>query len=61
MIVVDNIKMYDSTEVAEMLHVTPDTITKYRKAGKLVSVNIGRKKYTAESEIKRYLRGWKRK
>jgi predicted site-specific integrase-resolvase len=61
MIVIDNVKMYDSKEVAEMLQVTEYTITKYRTEGKLLSVNIGRKKYTAESEIKRYLRGWKRK
>ena len=59
MLIIDNLKMYDSEELCELFGITKSTLQRYRKEGRIISVAVGRKKYTSEKEIKRFLRGKK--
>jgi predicted site-specific integrase-resolvase len=61
MLIIDNLKMYDSEELCELFNVNKSTLQRYRKEGKIISVAVGRKKYTSEKEIKRFLRGYNKK
>lgn len=49
-------KYYTSKDVSRLLQVTPETIRRYMKTGKLVSTKIANKYYTTEDEIKKLLK-----
>jgi len=50
-------KMYDIIELSEMLHVTPLTIKRYLKNGRMQGVKIGRKWYVSENNLSDFLNG----
>ena len=53
------VKLYTSTETASLLGVTPQTVIKYIKEGKLASRVIGGKNYITEQNIKIFVSGEK--
>lgn len=55
--IVNGIKMFSSTEVAELLGVTERTIGKLRKDGLLRSVKLGKGAFTSEESLNDYLNG----
>lgn len=57
MLEIKGIKLYTSQELAAMLNVSTQTITKLRKKRLIRSTRIGRKLYTSEEAIKDYLQG----
>lgn len=58
MIKVGNKKYYFSEEVAEMLGVTPHTVWRHIKAGKLVARKVGKRYIISEDAIINFLEGW---
>jgi len=55
MIEIDNIKLYDVQEVAQMLNLTPTTVRKLIKEDKLKAKKIGRPYMIAEDALKEYV------
>lgn len=53
------VKLYTSTETASLLGVTPQTVIKYIKEGKLAARVIGGKNYITEQNIKIFVSGEK--
>lgn len=60
MIEVDDLRVYDVNECAKMLSVSPATIRKYMKQGKIACQLIGNKYYSTEGSIKDFLKGDRR-
>lgn len=56
--VVNNIKMFSTDEVCELLGVSRATLGRYRKEGKIRSVSLaGNGLYTSEESLSDYLNG----
>lgn len=55
--VVLDVKLYSTREVADLLGVTPVTITKYVKEGRMEANFIGGKRYISEENLKQFLLG----
>jgi excisionase family DNA binding protein len=55
MIQIDRVKLYTIKEVADFLHVTPQSIRLWIKAGKLKATRIGRPIYIKESDYKEFV------
>ena len=58
MIKVGNKKYYFSEEVAEMLGVTPHTVWRHIKAGRLGAKKVGKRYIISEDAIISFLEGW---
>lgn len=54
---INGIKLYDTSEVAELFNVTASTIANIRRKGLLPAVRVGKMLYTSEQSIKDYLNG----
>lgn len=54
---IEGIRFYTVAEAAEALKVTPQTIRKYIKEGKLEAKRIGRPLLITENNLKRFLTG----
>lgn len=54
---INNIKMYSTAELAELLDVTPRTISAMRYNGTLPFTRIGKCMYTSEAALTDYLNG----
>ena len=54
--VIEGIKFYTIPEVAEALHVTPQTVRNWIKSGKIKSQRIGRPILITESNLKEFLK-----
>ncbi len=57
MVEINGVKMYDGEEVAALFNICPSTLAKMRAEGKILSVKLGRRKYTSEQSIRDYLNG----
>ncbi len=57
MIQIDDLKVYDVNECAEMLRIHPQTVRKYIRIGKLTGQKVGFKKYVTSESIKDFLKG----
>lgn len=55
--VIEGIKFYKIPEVADALQVTPQTVRKYIKEGRMNSQRIGRPIYVTHSDLMRFLNG----
>lgn len=53
--IIEGIKFFTIPEVADALHVTPQTIRAYIKAGRIKSQRIGRPIYITENNLKEFL------
>jgi len=53
--IIEGVKLFTIPEVAEAMGVTPQTVRKYIKAGKLKSQRIGRPIYVTESNILKFV------
>jgi len=54
--IVDNKdKVYDLTDVENMLHVSRRTLFKWKSEGKMKFTQIGKKLYITDSKLKRFL------
>lgn len=53
--IIEGIKFFTVPEVAAALHVTPQTIRAYIKAGKIKSQRIGRPIYITETNVQEFL------
>ena len=53
--VVDKDKVYDLTDVENILHVSRRSIFKWKSEGKMKFSQIGKKLYITNSELKRFL------
>lgn len=53
--VVAEMQMYDTAQVAEILHVTPQTVTLYIRAKVLPASKVGKRWLVAEDDLARYL------
>ena len=47
-------KVYDFTDLAEMLHVSHRTLHKWKSAGKMRFTQVGKKMYLTDAELKRF-------
>ena len=54
--VIEGIKFYTIPEVAEALHVTPQTVRNWIRSGKIKSQRIGRPILITESNLKEFLK-----
>lgn len=57
MIKIDDIKAYDVQEVAEMLHISAQTVRAYIKQGKLKAQKAGNKYVITEETLKAFIKG----
>lgn len=57
MIKIDDIKAYDVQEVAEMLHISAQTVRAYIKQGKLKAQKTGNKYVITEETLKAFIKG----
>ena len=57
MLEINNVKLYDTEELAALLNVSKPTISKLRNKGKLKFTRIGKKLYTSEQALNDYLNG----
>jgi len=48
-------QVYDFTDLAEMLHVSPRTLHKWKSAGLMRFTQVGKKMYLTDAELKRFL------
>ena len=53
--VILGVKLYSLQEVADLLGVTRETITKYISRGRLTTTLIGGRKYLSEENLKSFL------
>lgn len=53
--IIEGIKFFTIPEIADALHVTPQTIRAYIKAGRIKSQRIGRPIYITENNLKEFL------
>ena len=54
MIIVADVKMYDLSEIADMLHVHVQTVRKWIHKGQIKARRIGKSYYITESEVKNF-------
>lgn len=54
--VIEGIKFYRIPEVAEALQVTPQTVRKYIRMGKIKSQRIGKPIFVTEKNLKEFLK-----
>lgn len=54
--IIEGIKFFTIPEVAEALHVTPQTIRAYIKTGRIKSQRIGRPIYITETNVREFLK-----
>ena len=47
-------KVYDFTDLAEMLHVSHRTLHKWKSAGKMRFTQVGKKMYLTDAALKRF-------
>lgn len=57
MITINEVKLYDTQELATMLNVNRSTISKLRVKGLIKFTRIGRRLYTSEEALRLYLNG----
>ena len=53
--VIEGVKFYTIRELAQALHITPQTVRAYIKQGKLKSKRIGRPIFITENNLKEFL------
>lgn len=55
-VTIENIKFYRIPEVAEALHITPQTVRAYIKQGKIKSQRIGKPILITEKNLREFLK-----
>jgi len=57
MIEIQDVKLYDTQDLAALLNVSRTTISNLRNKGKLKYTRIGKRLYTSEQSLREYLNG----
>lgn len=55
MLVIENLKFYTVSEIAQALNVTPQTVRLYIKQGRLKSQRIGRPLLISEKQLREFI------
>jgi excisionase family DNA binding protein len=56
-IVIEGIKFYTLKETAQLLNVTPQTLRRYIKKGRLIGQRVGRPTLITENSLMEFLQG----
>lgn len=57
MIKIDNLELYTVAEIADTLHVKPQTVYQYISGGKIASRHIGKRVYVTKDALMRFCDG----